>query len=48
MLLIFRKKLDYVVKWFGICNQPFCILTEFVNGGDLETYLRKTIITKKK
>jgi len=32
---------EFVVKWFGMCREPFCILTEFINGGTLESYLRK-------
>ena len=35
-----------IVSLLGICQEPFCILTEFLDGGCLFDYLRKPIELK--
>jgi serine/threonine protein kinase len=34
---------DYVVRFIGICHEPFCLLSEFVDGGSLEAYLQQQV-----
>jgi len=31
----------YVIRLIGLVREPFCILTEFIDGGSLFEYLRK-------
>jgi serine/threonine-protein kinase len=34
---------NYVVRFIGICREPFCLLSEYVDGGALLAYLQKPI-----
>jgi tRNA A-37 threonylcarbamoyl transferase component Bud32 len=35
----------YVVRLTGLCRDPFCILTEYLNGGSLSNHLKRTDIS---
>ena len=28
-----------IVQFFGVCLNPLCVITEFLEGGDLKSYL---------
>jgi serine/threonine protein kinase len=32
-----------VVQLFGICRTPFCLLTEYIDGGSLYAYLAQPV-----
>jgi len=32
-----------VVQFYGVCQNPFCIVTEFLSGGSLSAYLRSAV-----
>jgi serine/threonine-protein kinase len=37
---------NYVVRFIGICREPFCLLSEYVDGGALSDYLQNPIDLK--